>query len=130
MSKKYLINKKEIIDIKEIDKQGNILILTFNKLNNNNEILLSNCNNLFLFGISKVNFGQEIMPIKLKEKKELEEEEKEFEDEEEKELEEEEKELEEDYINRLCKSIEMKINKNNNKKKHKKLKCKSYYYQK
>ena len=137
MSKKYLINKKEIIDIKEIDKQGNILILTFNKLNNNNEILLSNCNNLFLFGISKVNFRQEIMPIKLKEKKKLEEakeleEEKELKEEEEKELEEEEeeKEFEEDYINRLCKSIEMKINKNNNKKKHKKLKCKSYYYQK
>ena len=103
ISKKYLINKTKIIDIQEIDKQGNILILTSNRLTGNDEILLSNSNNLFIDGIIGVNFAREFISRKIKEAKEL----------------------EEDFINDVCESIEMKIYENNKKKKHKKLQNKN-----
>ena len=93
-----MANKEAIIDLQEIDKQGNFIILTVKR----NKILFSNSNNLYHDGVIEISFIKEIEFKKLKEVKES----------------------EEDYINEVAESIEMKININNNKKNIKNLKVK------
>ena len=79
-----MANKEAIIDLQEIDKQGNFIILTVKR----NKILFSNSNNLYHDGVIEINFIKENESKKLKEVKES----------------------EEDYINEVAELIKMEIN--------------------